>query len=151
MNRPNPRPLLALSLLLSLFTAAGCGGSSQIRGRVVEGAIGVVAVVESKDERLKSQGIPNVAIELRGSNATTSRSLAEGKSGADGSFRLPLSSGQSLSEQLKLSAKALGYVPTQGITFIPGEGRELLIVMKRSDGQTPPGSPDGQKPPTADR
>lgn len=133
--------LLAVSLLLG-----GCGGQ-RIKGRVVEGSIGVVTVVESKDDRLDGPGVANVALELRASNQTRSKSLAEGRSGADGSFSFPLSSGQSLSDQLLLTARADGYVATQGVTFIPGEGRELLVVLKRSDGQTPPaGTPDGQKP-----
>lgn len=144
---------LSLLVLAAIGLLAGGCSSQRIHGRVVEGAIGVVTVVESKDERLKGPGIANAAIELRASSTTRSKSLAEGRSAADGSFSFPLSDGQSLADQLRLSAKADGYIPTQGVTFIPGEGRELLVVLKRSDGQTPPaGTPDGQKrPPTTDR
>ncbi len=151
MNYTLRRPAL-VTLAFTALLAGGCS-SPQLRGRVVEGPIGVVTVVESKDERLKDPGIANVAIELRASSTTRSKSLAEGRSGADGSFSFPISAGLSLSDQLRLTAKADGYIPTQGVTFIPGEGRELLVVLKRSDGQTPPaGTPDGQKrAPTSDR
>lgn len=146
------RPFRFLGTLSVLVLLAGCG-SPRLHGRVVEGPIGVVAVVESDDNRLDGPGVANVELELRATNATRSKSLAEGRSGADGGFALPVTAGESVSDQLRLTAKADGYITTQGVTFIPGEGRELLVVLKRSDGQSPPaGTADAQKrSPTTDR
>lgn len=135
--------------VLASMAAVGCQSAGlRLNGRVIEGPIGVVAAVESKDERLKEPGVGGVKIDLRASNSLGSRTMAEGTSAPDGSFSLPLAKGQSLSDQLRLTAKREGFVATQGVTFIPGAGRELLVVLKRSDGQSPtPGPQDGQTRP----
>lgn len=150
-SRAFPRiGLLLLSLASITLTACG-GGSGRMQGRVVEGPVSVVAIVESKDERLKQPGVAGVAIEVRAVNSMGSRTMADGVSGSDGSFEVALGSEETLTEQLRLTAKREGYVSTQGVTFIPGKGRELLVVMKRSDRQTP-GTKDAQTPaPTSSR
>lgn len=150
-SRSLPRiGLLALSLATITLTACG-GGSGRMQGHVVEGPVSVVAIVESKDERLKQPGIADVKLEIRAVNSMGSRTMADGVSASDGSFELGLGSEETLTEQLRLTAKRDGYVTTQGVTFIPGNGRELLVVMKRSDRQTP-GTQDAQTPaPTSSR
>src|SRR5690349_14502834 len=123
------RPAAGLLCLpvVSFLLAACAGDPGRMSGRVVEGPVSVVAVGETKDERLKAAGSPGVHLEIRSVTATGSRSMAGGVSGSDGAFSLALGAGQALSDQLNLTAKREGYVSTQGVTFVPGAGRELLI------------------------
>lgn len=145
------RALLALILAAPLALLTGCE-SGGIKGRVVEGPISVATVVENKDERLSRPGIPGVTLELRATSSTGTHPIATGTSGPDGSFSLSSTAGEAIADQLRLSARRDGYVATQGLVFIPGDGRQLLVVMKRTDSQpaAPASNPSAAPPATHD-
>lgn len=123
------RASLLVAVFLGLF-GWGCAASPVIQGKVIEGNLSFIAVVDQSDERLQKEGLGEVSIEARtgsarGGNAT----LAGTDSKPDGAFTLKFKEQSVLTRPVEFVAEKAGYQPAKVEMIKPAPGRQLLIIL----------------------
>lgn len=126
-------------LLACVSGLAGCA-STQITGRVIEGPGNVVNVVASTDPRVNVATPPPAGAEGLGSatvvvrryqgEGSTGAILASGVSNPDGTFRIPLPNSEALRSEMVVIATTADKKVSRGRFFVPGEGRQLLVIVR---------------------
>lgn len=133
MPRAVPTRRCAVPIVLCVLVALlqGCAPAT-ISGRVIEGEVAFVAVVESGDPRLSEPGLAGVKVE-----ASVPRGQAQGgvfaraDSKRDGAFSIPVKNAGMLKYPIEISAKSDGYLPTRNQLMVPASGRKVLVILKR--------------------
>lgn len=128
---------IVIALVITVFQLGGCAFQSSIKGKVIAGNLSFVCVVDQKDERLLSPGVPDVAVESRGDVGRASGSLlAESKSDANGDFVMTFREQAPLLKNVQFSGAAEGFLPASESMMIPASDRRVLIILKKK-GQPP--------------
>ena len=125
---------LAAGLLIgaTLFALAGCG-SYTLRGRVVQSAVGEVYLVNADHRQLREETpVADAALTVTLDPDRLNRKvIAQGRSGPDGSFALPVREFGAgvLEHEVELLARRTGYAPTVGRFVLPGGELRVLTGM----------------------
>ena len=133
------RRLLLLFLFLILL-ALPCCGPYKVQGRVVQGDISYIAVVDKDDPRLAGEPVDGVLLRLDLKPERVDRlNVAQETSTLEGDFRLPVDewgAGLIHMDAIVL-ARRFGYSSAEGVFRLPGSDKRLLIVL--APGEDPPG------------
>lgn len=133
------------SLFLPCLTACGY----QLQGRVVEGGFGTISLVDAADDRLQSQGVAGVRVQLVRDPRRLSREVvATCSTGRDGSFALETRTFAAgwTDEHWEVIATRPGYGTAQAPLELPAspDARRLLIELERGDARDAgPAAPAG--------
>lgn len=119
---------LTLTLLSSLFLG-GCKSSS-LSGKVIAGDASVVTIVGNDEDRMKGEGLEGIDVEVRLGQGRAL--LGKATSGSDGSWSIGVPDPKMVRDKLSVMAKGEGVLPSRGEVYFPGDGRSVLVVMKRS-------------------
>ncbi len=119
---------LALAIVSALFLG-GCKSSS-LSGKVIAGDASVALVVGNDDDRMKGGGLNGVDVEVRIGQGRSL--LGKATSGPDGSWSISVPDPKMVGDKLSVFAKGQGLLPSRGEVYFPGDGRSILVVMKRS-------------------
>ena len=124
------------TLCLLAASLVGCAGAAtnSIKGKVIEGSLNFVMVVDQSDERLKGPGLADVAVEARaGGNRAAGTLFSKTTSGSNGEFRLNFGDQQQvLLKPVEFSGEKAGYGTAKVVMNLPPSERRLLIVMQPS-------------------
>jgi hypothetical protein len=137
---------LAMLAMLTLVTFAlvGCGGY-RLQGRVVEGPVSAIAVVDRHDPRLEQPGMPGVSIQaVIDPQHLNRKRLPAQNSGAGGDFAIPVGEfGAGLLEyEVEVVARASGYESAVGRFPLPSGDKRLLIMVTPGRDTFQPGTRD---------
>ena len=148
--RPRPRPrfrqltvftagLTACLALLLVLT--GCTGYV-LRGRVIEGPMGVIRVVDEDDPRLKPapDGVANATVSVvENPRWLNRRPLGDDITDADGRFAVPIDAAGAgfLEIQAGIQARSSDHHEAKTEMLLPGGDKRLLIVLPRTNRATP--------------
>jgi hypothetical protein len=120
----------ALLATFGLLSLTGCS-SSKVQGKVIQGDVSFIAVVESDDARLDGPGLSGATIRVRSDpGKLRGETLAQGVSAPDGQFTLSIGEMAALAGPVGLSVKKPGYQSATGALSVPGRDRRLLVIMK---------------------
>jgi len=136
---PNPRRARAaisavfclLPALAALASLAGCS-PYQMRGKVIEGDISFVAIVDADDPRLDGPGISGAELRLSTDPEKLNRErIGTTISSGDGSFTIPvdeLGAGVLLYD-VGLQVRKSGYQPANQMFRLPPSERRVLVIL----------------------
>lgn len=136
-NRSMWRQIVAPMLALLAFGAAltGCSsGGYQLQGKVIEGDISFIAVVNSDDPRLEEQGVSGVSVTLVSDpNKLNRETLGEAISQVDGSFSIGvgLVGAGFFQYDAGVNASRDGYERASSQFNLPPSGKRVLIMMRK--------------------
>ncbi len=121
---------------------AGLGAcGTTMKGRVVTGSAGVVAVVPDDGARDHREGVGGVTVTIRSRGAGAI--IGEAVSREDGRFSIKAPNPQARG-RIDVVAEAEGYPRQQGTVVFPGQGSLLLVILpERDGGGGGPGAGDG--------
>lgn len=110
----------------------GCG-ASKLTGRVIEGRISFVGVVDGSDARLGQPGIGQATIMVEHPDgAAGDARIATGTTGADGSISLSIPGKKWPTDRVLIRATAADHAPARGVLYLPRDGQKLLILLERT-------------------
>ena len=126
-----------LSLCVTLFAATGCSPYS-LDGKVIAGPSPMVMVVSGSDPRLDQPGISGASVDAMIDPDKLSREHG-GSTVTDGSgaFSMPIDQTGAgfLIYDVRVVAQATGYKPTEKTMRLPGDSKQLLIVLTPGKGR----------------
>ncbi len=123
--------LPALCVLAAL--AAGCSPYS-LRGRVIEGDVSFVAIVDAADPRLSSPGVASATLELVSNPERLNRkTIASGISGPSGEIdvRVDELGAGVMTYDVSLTTRRDGFAAATGIFRLPPDSKRVLVMLKR--------------------
>ena len=133
---PRARMTITLiALLATALTGMGCEGYA-LRGRVVQGEVSYVAVVDRDDPRLEGVGLPGVQLHVQSDPGRLNRkTVARGVSGAAGEIKLPvdLAGAGLLQYDVGVFARRSDYSPASGFFRLPSSRKRVLVVLGAGD------------------
>ena len=130
------RACVALCAAALFLVTTGCS-SYKLKGRVVEGQVSYIAIVDASDQRLNGHGIPGVMLELMTDPDRINRKrVGQAVSDGDGYFELPVDEigAGFLEYDVGLTARREGLAGTQLSFRLPPERRRVLVVLRRGGG-----------------
>ena len=136
------RSRIGLAAAACVATAAGlCGCSPYIvQGKVIEGDVSYIAVVDASDARLQGRGLSGASVEIwTDPEKLNRRRVATNVSDSDGSFSLPFGETGAgvLDYEVSVLARREGYSGAEIITPLPSSSKRLLIMMKPGASRLP--------------
>ena len=122
----------SIGLALAIVSALVLGGckSSSLSGKVIAGEASVVTIIGNDEDRMKGEGLEGVDVEVRLGQGRSL--LGKATSGPDGSWSIGVPDPKMVRDKLSVMAKGEGVLPSRGEVYFPGDGRPVLVVMKRS-------------------
>lgn len=122
----------SIGLALAIVSALVLGGckSSSLSGKVIAGEASVVTIIGNDEDRMKGDGLEGVDVEVRLGQGRSL--LGKATSGPDGSWSIGVPDPKMVRDKLSVMAKGEGVLPSRGEVYFPGDGRSVLVVMKRS-------------------
>ncbi|MDX2115344.1 MAG: hypothetical protein SFZ24_06950 [Planctomycetota bacterium] len=109
-------------------------GPHTIKGRVIEGDVSAVMVVDKNDHRLQTPGVPGASLKLIKDPARLEpKIIAEHVSGTDGEFELPVDEfGAGVIEMdVGLLVRHRGHRSAESAFKVPGGGKRVLVMLER--------------------
>ncbi|TVQ59984.1 MAG: hypothetical protein EA379_09320 [Phycisphaerales bacterium] len=135
MSRSQRFVVFAVVLAASLL--GGCS-TYKLQGRIVDGQVSYISVVDASDPRLVGgYGLEGATLELwTDPDRINRKRVAQGVSDGDGYFELPVDEiGAGLLEyDVGLNVRRHGYAGTQQTFRLPPQRRRVLVVLRRGDG-----------------
>jgi hypothetical protein len=134
------RLVLPLGLIpLALGFLSGCAGHAAIEGRVVEGKVSYVGLVDPNDSRLKGEGgVAGAAISARTVVENQGgRNLDQATSDAKGNFHLNVKEQSAFARPTQFNVTKEGYITADGAVPFPPSDRRVLIILKPAPGASP--------------
>lgn len=111
------------------FGLGGCETSRTVSGKVLPGPTGVATVVQENDPRLEEPGVGGVDVRIS-DGATGLGSVAQTTTAPDGAFSLRVPE-RAMTRRLEVLAEGEDIVRFRGSSFLPMDGRRLLIFVER--------------------
>lgn len=130
--------IAALSLLLLLLPA--CASTYELRGRVIEGSVSTVVVVNQNDPRLtdgQSFGLTGAAIDATLDPQNLNRKhLPQTVSMGNGEFSMPVDATGAgfLEYDVEVLVQLPGHAPAINTFRLPGRSKRLLVILAPGDG-----------------
>ncbi|TVQ31238.1 MAG: hypothetical protein EA376_10225 [Phycisphaeraceae bacterium] len=131
----NARAAALFLLSCALLYLTGCGYT--MRGKVVEGDVTYVAIVDTDDPRLEGRGVGGVNIMLETDPDRINREqVGRTVSQQDGSFSMDIDAfGAGLLQyDVGITAHRRGFETAQNIFRLPSSGRRILIMISPGAG-----------------
>lgn len=141
-TRTLARRAVVLTACAAALALQACGPYT-LKGRVIQGDVSSVAIVDDDDRRLGDEGGPGlsgVGLKLTLEPARLNRKLvAQEYSADDGSFELPVDeAGAGLLEfEAGILARRRGFQSAEGVFMLPGGSKRVLIIL--APGRDTPG------------
>ena len=149
MSRTGPEPrrsdrvrsrVAGLVFGVGLTLLAGCAPLT-MRGKVIQGAVAYVALVDETDARLDGPGVAGVRVWARSATSLGEESrLGQTTSDENGRFTLPIKNSNALNEQITVSARADGFALSRAQVFAPRRDQRVLVILQRTGPDTSGGS-----------
>lgn len=133
------RAVQAAWLVAAFAAAAGCSPYT-VRGKVIQGDVSFVAVVEDSDPRLVGPGLSGASVELWTDPEKLNRKrVAVQTSDSNGDFAMPFSeTGAGLLQyDVGVVARRDGYSGAETNIGLPSSSKRLLIMMKPGASRVP--------------
>jgi len=129
-----------LPLLLLLLLLPACAAGYEMRGRVIEGSISTIVVVNKNDPRLGEQafGLGGAAIDATLDPQRLNRQhLPRGVSQLNGEFAIPVSAAGAgfLEYDVEVLAQLPGHAPAIGSFRLPGGSKRVLVILAPGAGE----------------
>ncbi len=130
-------PALAWWLVGCLLPLVGCGGGYQLRGKVIEGPIAQVLVVDADDPRFREADSSGAGALVWGvfepDNGIDRQRLERVVADHEGHFVIPLDATGAgfLMYEIQLTARRDGHQGARGVVPVPGRGGRVLITLPR--------------------
>jgi len=137
--------VISAAVGLWMLMLGGCSATHVIKGKVIQGNLSFVAVVDQGDERLKSAGIADVDISARADVGKVAGYLfAQGETDAKGDFSMKFKDQSLFLKPVEISASKIGFQPATGSLSLPPGDRRILIILAPGAGGKP-ASPSGTR------
>ena len=139
------RSLRLIVACLPAVFLVGCRAVA-FEGKVIEGRIGFVGVVDMADARFAGPGIANAHVVVTASGSpSTSVTVAQGYTNSKGEFSFWVSDETALRNGVEVTTRADGYFVTRGALMIPGNNKKGLVILLplSSDGEQSGVDPGG--------
>jgi len=128
----NERRLALVVVWLAVAAAAtGCAPYT-LRGKVVEGEVSFIAVVDADDPRLDGPGLSGAMLTLQTDPQRLNRkTVGSAVSDADGGFSIPVNEVGAgvLIYDMGLEARKKGYSPAEQFFRLPPAGKRVLVLL----------------------
>lgn len=124
---------IARAALIALCVAPAACSTFQLRGKVVEGEISYIAVVEEDDPRLAEPGIHAASVELWNDPTRLNRELiGQVMSDQTGAFSIPVEEVGAgfLIYDVGVKASRPEFVPTELNFRLPPQDKRILIMLQ---------------------
>jgi len=124
------RAAALLAVACSLLVLTGCGYT--MRGKVVEGEVTYIAIVDANDPRLEGRGVGGVNISLETDPDRLSREqVGRTVSQQDGSFSMDVDAFGAgfLQYDVGITAHRRGFETATNLFRLPSSGKRILIMM----------------------
>ena len=118
----------ALFATASFF--AGCAATTSMTGKVIQGGVGFVGVVDATDERFKSDGVAGVKVTVTKNPQEGGMRIGEATTDAKGNFNVVISDQSALIRPAGIAASGPGYQPASGVMNIPPKAQRVLIIVR---------------------
>lgn len=124
-------------LLIATLLLAGCGGGYRLKGKVVEGPVAMVEVVDADDPRYveqdRSAGGAVVWAVFEPNNGIDRERLGRFVTDGEGRFEVPIDAVGAglLMYEVELLARRTGHQGAMGVVPLPGRGGAVLITLPR--------------------
>lgn len=129
--KANARFTVVVAFAAALALLSGCQNSASIAGKVIQGDVSFIGVVDAGDERLKAPGLQGAEIaattDPRGGAGPAV--LGKSTSGPQGDFGLRMNQ-STLTGSTGFTARRDGFAPASGVMPMPSEDRRLLVILK---------------------
>lgn len=123
----------AVCTVAAAAMVAGGGGCQQthtVKGKVIEGNLSFVAVVDQGDERLKGGGMAEADVAARADVGSVGGYVfAQTKSDDKGNFTLKFKEQNVFLKPVEFSATKEGFQPARGQMNLPPAQHRLLIIV----------------------
>lgn len=119
---------------------AGCAPYT-LRGKVIEGDVSFIAVIDASDPRLDGPGLSGAMLRLETDPERLNRKVVgTAVSGPDGSFAIPVEEVGAglLMYDMGLRAERQGYAPAEQFFRLPGSDRRVLVILQPGGGGAGP-------------
>ena len=129
--------LVAFVLLACSVLLMGCGGGYMLRGKVVEGPIAQVQVVDAEDPRFveadRSAGGAVVWVVFEPNNGIDRERLGRFVTDGEGRFEIPIDAMGAglLMYEVEVTARRAGHQGALGVVPLPGRGGRVLVTLPR--------------------
>lgn len=113
--------------------SVGCGPGYSLKGKVIQGDISFIAIVNKDDPRLEGPGIPNVAVALLNDpNKLSKETLGTAISDSQGDFSIgiDLVGAGFFRYDAGLTAERKGYEYATSQFNLPPSDRRVLIMLR---------------------
>ncbi|RMD66106.1 MAG: hypothetical protein D6824_01455 [Planctomycetota bacterium] len=123
--------MAAAAATLATTLSVGCAPYT-LRGKVVEGDVSFIAVVDASDPRLDGPGLSGALLTLQTDPQRLNRkTVGSAVSGADGSFSIPVNEVGAglLIYDMGLKARKQGYSPTEQFFRLPPANKRVLVLL----------------------
>ena len=135
-----------LVLLAWFLACAGCKITHSIKGKVIQGNISFVGIVDQADERLKSEGLPDVDVAARADVGSVGGYMfAQAETDPKGDFDLRFKDQHMFSKPVEFSAAKEGFRPARGQMHVPSNQRRLLIILAPGGAASAPPPASGSR------
>ncbi len=134
------RPIVALISVMLVIALSGCGGYV-LRGKVVRGITTDAYLVSADDSRLNDEGVSDVKIVVwRDPNRLNRQRVADGRSGPDGSFTIPIREFGAgwMEEQWMIEIFRTGYQTGSATMTLPGSPSKTPLIVTIAPGPSSP-------------
>lgn len=123
--------ILTLSVMLGVATLSGCEGY-QLRGKVVEGPVSTIMIVDQNDPKLREPGVAGTFLKITTDPGRMSQKYIGGQqTNLDGEFAVPINEpGAGLLEYtVEVHAQALGFSDAVQTFDLPGGNKRVLVIL----------------------
>lgn len=115
---------------LTVMLLGGCAASTSISGKVIQGPVGFVGIVDATDDRFKSDGVADAKVVVTKNPQEGGVRIGESASDAKGNFSVVVQDQSSLIRPAGVSASAPGFQPVSTVMNIPPASQRVLIILK---------------------
>jgi len=139
--RPQPLRRFAPAFMAALAPLLlGACSSYTLRGKVIEGDVSYVAVVDREDARLEGDGVAGAVVTLQSDPDKLSREMVgEAVTDGEGNFSIPIRKVGAgfLIYDVGLEARAKGYTGASHVFRLPPGGRRVLVMLEAGPNALP--------------
>lgn len=142
MLQLSSRSRMTFALVLTVFAGAMVGCESyQLRGKVIEGPVTAIMIVDKNDPQFNEPGITGAMLEITTDPGRMSEKYIGGQqTNLDGEFAVPISEPGAgfLEYTVEVHARALGYGDAVQKFDLPGGNKRVLVILAEGESGTRP-------------
>lgn len=125
------RRLLRTVPIALVLPLAACAGHNLVDGKVIEGKVSYVGLVDPNDERLAGPGLQGATISARTVvSGQPGVNLGQATSDAKGTFHLTVHEQTAFSRPTEFVARKDGYNAAMGAVPFPPSDKRVLVILQ---------------------